>query len=93
MCFCIIVDISLTSSRKFIEECNLTSKLDHPHVLGLIGVSMNPEDGILYMIMPFMHHGDVKSFLRSKRGNTIKLDHFPEVRAYVCIILKINIHI
>ena len=47
---------------------------------------MNPEDGILYMIMPFMHHGDVKSFLRSKRGDTIKLDHFPKVLMYMCIL-------
>ena len=43
---------------------------------------MNPEDGTLYMIMPFMHHGDVKSFLRSKRGDAIKLDHFPKVRMH-----------
>ena len=57
--------------------------MDHPNVLGLIGVSMNPEDATLHMIMPFMHHGDVKSFLKSKRGDTIKLDHFPEVAMYV----------
>ena len=74
-----ILDISLTASQKFIEECNVTSKLDHPNVLGLVGVSMNPEDGTLHMIMPFMHNGDVKSFLKSKRGDTIKSDHFPKV--------------
>ena len=45
---------------------------------------MNTEDGTLHMIMPFMHHGDVKSFLKSKRGNSIELDHFPEVTIYVC---------
>ena len=86
MHFCI--ELSLTSSQKFIEECNITSKLDHPNVLGLIGVSMNPEDGTLHMIMPFMDHGDVKSFLKSKRGDIIKLDHFPKVHAYC----KINVN-
>ena len=49
-------------------------------MLGLIGVSMNPEDGTLHMIMPFMHHGDVKAFLKSKRGDMVEFDQFPEVR-------------
>ena len=74
-----VLEISLTSSQNFIEECVVTSKLDHPNVLSLIGVSINPEDATLHMIMAFMDHGDVKSFLKSKRGNMIELDHFPKV--------------
>ena len=77
----ICVDISLSNVKTFIEECILTSKLDHPNVLSLIGVSMNTEDGTLHMIMPFMHHGDVKSFVKTKRGSIIHLDHFPKVCA------------
>ena len=73
------VDISLSNVKTFIEECIVTSKLDHPNVLSLIGVSMNTEDGTLHMIMPFMHHGDVKSFVKTKRGNMIDFDHFPKV--------------
>ena len=76
---CCILDISLTNSQKFFEECLTTSKLDHPNVLNLIGVSLNTEDGTLQMIMPFMHHGDVRSFLKSKRGEMIEFDHFPKV--------------
>ena len=78
--FCVYyVDVSSYNVENFIEECALISKLDHPNVLNLIGVSMNTEDGTLYMIMPFMHHGDVKSFLKSKRGDVIEFDHFPMV--------------
>ena len=73
------VDISSPNVEKFIEECIVTSKLDHPNVLSLIGVSINPEDATLHMIMSFMHHGDVKSFLKSKRGDMIEFDHFPTV--------------
>ena len=83
------VDISLSNTKTFLEECILTSKLDHPNVLSLIGVSMNTEDDTLHMIMPFMHHGDVKSFLKSKRGDMIECDDFPEVAIYVrmyCIV-------
>ena len=77
------VDISSPNVEKFIEECIVTSKLDHPNVLSLIGVSMNPEDATLHMIMSFMHHGDVKSFLKSKRGDMIEFDHFPTVHSCV----------
>ena len=83
------VDISLSNTKTFLEECILTSKLDHPNVLSLIAVSMNTEDGTLHMIMPFMHHGDVKSFLKSKRGDMIEFEDFPEVAIYVrmyCIV-------
>ena len=73
------VDISLANTKTFIEECIVTSKLDHPNVLSLLGVSINAENVSLLMIMPFMHHGDVKSFLKSKRGDMIEFDHFPKV--------------
>ena len=63
------------------EECIVTSKLDHPNVLSLIGISINPDDATLHMIMPFMDNGDVKSYLKSKRGDMIEFDHFPEVRS------------
>ena len=72
-------DISSSNVQQFIDECIITSKLDHPNVLSLLGVSINPDDGTLYMIMPFMDHGDVKSFLKSKRGDVIEFNHFPEV--------------
>ena len=77
-----IIDISFSNVQKFIEECIITSKLDNPNVLSLTGVSINPEHATLHMIMSFMDHGDVKSFLKSKRGNLIEFDHFPKVRTY-----------
>ena len=75
-------DISLSNAKQFIEECIVTSKFDHPNVLNLIGVSLNPDDVTIHMIMPFMHHGDAKSFLKSARGAMIEFSHFPEVCMY-----------
>ena len=74
--------------QQFIDECIITSKLDHPNVLSLLGVSINPDDATLYMIMPFMDHGDVKSFLKSKRGDVIEFNNFPEVKLYmhICVL-------
>ena len=75
-------DISLSNAKQFIEECIVTSKFDHPNLLNLIGVSLNPDDVTIHMIIPFMHHGDAKSFLKSARGAMIEFNHFPEVCTY-----------
>ena len=47
--------------------------------MSLIGVSIILEEGIPLMVLPYMHHGDVKSFVKSKRGNKIEVNEFPEV--------------
>ena len=73
------IDISSKGTQEFIEECSITNGFDHPNVLSLIGVSINPDNGIPLMIMPFMHNGDVKSFVKSKRGDSIEFDCFPQV--------------
>ena len=85
-----IIDISSPNVKKFIEECILTSKLDHPNILSIIGVSINTENATLHMIMSFMHHGDAKSFLKSKRGDMIEFDHFPMVRMCMQYVQKYN---
>ena len=76
-------DISLSNTKTFIEECIVTSKLNHPNVLSLIGVSINSENVTLLMIMPFMPHGDVRSFVKSKRGDMIEFNNFPKVHINV----------
>ena len=75
----IFVDVSSTNAKQFIKECIITSQFDHPNVLSLIGVCVNVEDGIIHMVMPFMHHGDIRTYLRAKRGSIIEFDDFPEV--------------
>ena len=52
-------------------------------MLSLIGVSINSENVTLLMIMPFMHHGDVRSFVKSKRGDMIEFNNFPKVHINV----------
>ena len=74
------------------------TELDHPNVLKLIGVSVNPEDATLHIVMPFMHYGDVRSFLKNKRGNVIELDQFPKVikllrtyiHTYMCVCVYVT---
>jgi len=66
--------------EEFITECNFTKRFSHPNVLSIIGVSSTPEEGVPLMVLPYMLHGDVKSFLTSRRGIRIKMTEYPEVR-------------
>ena len=76
----IVLFVDFSSIPQFIEECNIAKKFDHPNVLSIIGVSIIPEEDVPLMIMPYMHHGDVKSFIKSKRGDDVKVVNFPEVK-------------
>ena len=71
---------SLSTAQDFIKECNISKTFDHPNVLSLIGVSIIPEEAMPLMVMPYMHHGDLKSFVKSKRGNNLKVTEFPQVK-------------
>jgi len=82
----LFVDFSTSTAKNFIEECHVASKFNHPNVLSLIGVSIVPEEAAPLMVMPYMHHGDVKSFLKSKRGSNIKVENFPMVKLASCSV-------
>ena len=63
----------------------MAKRFNHPNILSLIGVSYIEEEGIPLMILPFMHNGDVKSFVKSKRGNALEVTEFPEVAMHTLI--------
>ena len=65
--------------KEFITECNIANKFNHPNVLSLIGVTIDPEDDVPQMVMPYMLHGDVKSYLKLQRGDSIEADRLPKV--------------
>ena len=69
--------------ESFLNECVLMKKVEHPNVLGLLGVCLNTEDGLPYIVLPFMENGDLKAFLHSKRttvGSNLK---YPEVNIFL----------
>ena len=39
------------------------------------------------MVLPYMHYGDVKSFVKSKRGNKIEAIEFPEVFQIATVVI------
>ena len=75
----IITDTSLLKTEEFLKECNTAKQFNHPNIMSLIGISIIPGERTPLMVLPYMHHGDVKSFVKSKRGTKIELDEFPKV--------------
>ena len=82
--FITVVHVAVDPSKteQFIKECIVTKKFNHPNVLNLIGVSFLKGEAVPLMILPFMYNGDVKLFVKSKRGNILEVTEYPEVRSY-----------
>ena len=68
----------------FIAESAIMLDFHHPNVLRLVGVCFDTEDNLPVIVLPFMANGDLKSFLKSKKPNTMSasVEVFPEVRTH-----------
>jgi proto-oncogene tyrosine-protein kinase ROS len=53
--------------REFLQEAQLMSNFKHDHILRLIGICLNQNDCLLYIVMELMESGDLLSFLRNNR--------------------------
>jgi len=70
-----------------IKESAIMKTFDHPNVLGLVGISLNTEDGTPMIAIPFMKYGDLKTFLVAKRKQTKVKNTLPEVPIYHIVVL------
>ena len=73
----VVVDVS--NVDQFIQECIIAKRFNHPNILKLIGISYKEGESVPLMVLPFMHNGDVKSFVKSKRGDILDVTEYPEV--------------
>ncbi|CAH1783578.1 unnamed protein product [Owenia fusiformis] len=58
--------------RTFLKEALIMKDFNHPHVLTLLGLCLNPGEMPL-VVLPFMSHGDVLSYIRDEKNSpTVK---------------------
>lgn len=46
----------------FLKEGMVMKNLDHPNIMRLLGICYS-NDGIPSLVMPFMHYGDLRSYV------------------------------
>ena len=56
--------VSVQDVTSFLEEAVVMKDFDHPNVLPLLGVALAETKP--YVILPYMEHGDLKSYVSSK---------------------------
>ena len=80
-CFNVVIPDynSLEKLKAFLRESAVMKDFLHPNVLQVLGISLETEDGLPYILLPFMANGDLKAFLKSKRPEALVVDQFPEV--------------
>ena len=61
-------------------------EFDHPNVLNVLGVGFDGDNGLPFIVLPFMVNGDLKTYLKSKRKNDATAVCLSEVCSYVAVV-------
>ena len=80
---CLGSSASYVELKGFLEESVVMCGFDHPHVLGLIGISLDPSNSP-HLLLPFMKNGDLRTYLKNKRDadGIIYISEYPQVRIF-----------
>ena len=71
--------ITVKNIKFILRESILMKDFDHPNVLNVLGVGFNTDDGLPFVILPFMENGDLKTYLKKKRQKDATVDQLPKV--------------
>ena len=74
------VATSVDGMKDLVAETAIMKGFHHPNVLPLLGVCVNyDDDDVLKVVMPFMAHGDLKTFLKESRVSPNNTKEYPKV--------------
>lgn len=63
-----------------VAETATMKMFDHPNVLQLLGVCVDPnDDEMLRVVLPYMANGDLNNFLKQKRVDPTNISEFANV--------------
>ena len=65
--------------ESFLHESAVMRNFDHPNVLSILGVGLDPDDGLPFIVLPFMANGNLKMYLINKRSKATDVNQLPEV--------------
>ena len=54
-------------------------KFNHTNVLNILGVGLDANTRLPFILLPFMADGDLKAYLQSKQSKNTTTDWFPKV--------------
>jgi len=77
---------SVESLKSILRESILMKEFDHPNVLNVLGVGFDSDNGLPFIVLPFMVNGDLKTYLISKRKKNTTVGCLPEVAMYVAVV-------
>ncbi|XP_065883016.1 uncharacterized protein [Dysidea avara] len=65
---------SMEKLKSILHESVLMKSLQHNNILKILGVCLETDvqGGTAYIVLPYMVHGDLKTYLKNKRNSTIK---------------------
>ena len=75
--------ITLESIKSILRESILMKDFDHPNVLNVLGVGFNTDNGLPFVVLPFMENGDLKTYLKKRRQKDATVDQLLEVALWL----------
>ena len=71
---------SLESLKSLLHESTLMKKFNHTNVLKILGVGLDADSRLPFILLPYMAGGDLKTYLQSSRQlKHTTVDCFPKV--------------
>ena len=61
----------------FMDEAMHMREFEHDNVLKLIGICLDPDNRLPLVVLPFMRHGDLLSYMRDERNVSHPNPHLP----------------
>ena len=71
---------SIDGMKDLVAETAIMKGFHHPNVLPLLGVCVDyDDDDVIKIVIPFMAHGDLRTFLKESRVSPNSTQEYPKV--------------